>query len=45
MEGILFLPNVKAERRNGLVRHVQLVAHAVTSNRIGSSALLGSVFI
>jgi hypothetical protein len=34
MEGILFLPNVKAERRNGLVRHVQLVAHAVTSQSV-----------
>ena len=39
----IILPNVKAQRRSGLARHVQLGAHAVTSHSVRCSAWFGSV--
>jgi hypothetical protein len=41
---VLILPNVKAELRTYLARHVQLGAHAVTSRFVSSSAWFGSVW-
>jgi len=41
----LFLPNVKSEPRAWLARFVLLGAQNVTAMLVGSTALLGSVFL
>jgi len=42
---LFLLPNVLDEPHGYLARSVLLGARSVTSNRVGSSALLGSFFI
>ena len=41
--GKFSLPNVKAQRRSGLARYVQLGAHAVTSHSVRCSAWFGGI--